>query len=132
MTIYTTLAYSLFYLSFAAFPVAFQTVRGWSLGIASLPFLALLLGMLLGCIGVYIFTKTWYNVRLCRTKKVCPEDRLPPVVCGSFITPIGAWKGFFWSNFDDARTLGVVHIPRVGPPSTEHLPSSTNISSPSS
>lgn len=65
ITLYVSVVYGLLYLSFFAIPYTFQQ-RGWKPTIASLPFLSLLLGVILGCLFLHIFTRTYYAPRLKR------------------------------------------------------------------
>lgn len=81
--------YGILYLTFEAYPISFEFDRGWSAGIASLPFISLFIGVVLTCGAIGIFSKTWYAKRLIATGKINPEDRLPTMIVGSVILPIG-------------------------------------------
>lgn len=92
-----SLVYGILYLTFEAYPISFEQDRGWSQGIASLPFIALFIGVVLACAIIGIFSKTWYAKRLIATGKLNPEDRLPTMIAGSLILPVGLlW--FAWSS----------------------------------
>jgi hypothetical protein len=87
MTFYISLAYGILYLTFEAYPISFQFDRGWSPTGASLPFIAILLGIVLAsglAAGAKMVAK--------KNKKLTPEDRIPPMILGSFLLPIG----LFW------------------------------------
>jgi hypothetical protein len=74
------------------YPISFHEERGWSLGISSLPFIAFILGILLGTgIQVY-FTATTFKRSYLKYGKPIPEERLPPMIIGAFLLPIG----MFW------------------------------------
>lgn len=45
--------YALLYLCLSAYPAIFQRVHHWNQGIAGLPYLALMLGQFLGCLGIF-------------------------------------------------------------------------------
>lgn len=92
MTLYGSLVYGIQYLSFYAIPHIFRHDRHWPNNTASLPFISMLLGIIIASIGTSIFYSKWYQPRLKARGKVCPEDRLPPVMVGSFLLPIG----LFW------------------------------------
>jgi len=98
MTLYSSLVYSILYLIFFAYPYSFQVVRGWSAGKSSLPFLGLFIGILSCCLYIVVDTKTRFNKALIRSKKlVLPEARLPPMIAGSIILPIGLFW-FAWTS----------------------------------
>ena len=96
-TLYLTLVYGILYLSFQAFPVAFKR-RGWDSKAASLPFIAVSLGIISACGLCCLFTATWYKSRFVRNGGVpLPEDRLPPIILGSVMVPPSLlWLG--WST----------------------------------
>ena len=107
MTVYLTLVYGSLYLSYQLFPKAFRK-RGWSTPIASLPFLAVGLGVM-AAVGLFsLFTMTWYKKRwdASQTEKVdesprppriTPEHRLPPMIFGAVLLP-PAFLWFGWSG----------------------------------
>ncbi|KAJ5894854.1 hypothetical protein N7495_006545 [Penicillium taxi] len=110
ITIYLTLVYGSLYLSYQLFPKAFEK-RGWSTSIASLPFIAVGLGLLSAC-GIFaLFTMTWYKRRWVAAHRsigeeseksepgigIQPEDRLPPMILGAVLLPPSLiWFG--WSG----------------------------------
>lgn len=89
LTLYTTFTYGLLYMTFLAYPVAFQAQRGWDPAIGSLPFLSIFVGISISAVCTGIFSKTWYAKRWRATQKLNPEDRLPPMIVGSILLPIG-------------------------------------------
>ncbi|KAJ5330378.1 hypothetical protein N7476_000161 [Penicillium atrosanguineum] len=107
MTVYLTLVYGSLYLSYQLFPKAFEN-RGWSTPIASLPFIAVSLGIV-AAVGLFsLFTMTWYKKRwdASQTEKVdesprppriTPEHRLPPMIFGAVLLP-PAFLWFGWSG----------------------------------
>ncbi|KAI0165223.1 MFS multidrug transporter [Hypoxylon sp. FL1284] len=85
------------YLSFQAFPTAFQH-RGWSATSASLPFVAVILGILSAWVACSAFSLTWFKERALRTRgPTVPEWRLPPMMLGGLLLPPSlfwfAWSG---------------------------------------
>jgi len=48
VALYASFVYGILYLCLAAIPIQFQEDRGWSLFVAQLPFIALLLGVIAG------------------------------------------------------------------------------------
>ncbi|ORY71024.1 MFS multidrug transporter [Pseudomassariella vexata] len=94
-TVYLTLVYGTLYLSFQAFPMAFQQ-RGWTATTSSLPFLAVMLGILSAWGVTSIFTLTWYK-RVVLSTTPTPEHRLPPMMLGGVLLPPSLlWFG--WSG----------------------------------
>jgi MFS transporter, DHA1 family, multidrug resistance protein len=101
ITIYLALIYGIMYLLFEAFPYSFQEIRGWkSAGVAALPFLGILIGVVLGCAYITYVTKTRFAARLKKEGRVIPEERLVPMFAGSIVLPIGLfWFG--WTSNKD-------------------------------
>ena len=117
LTVYMSLVYGILYLTFEAyvpptpqsllnstsltnnrrFPISYELDRGWTPGIASLPFIGIFVGVVLACAAISVFSNTWYARRLKRTKTLNPEDRLPPMIAGSLILPIGLFW-FAWTS----------------------------------
>lgn len=97
LSIYMAIVYGTLYLMFGAFPIIYQEQRGWSQGVASLPFLSVLTGMMLALIY-----NIWDNQRYKRIHVKChgfapPEARLPPSMIGGIAVPIGLFW-FAWTN----------------------------------
>ncbi len=98
MTVYSSLVYGLLYLIFFAYPYCFQLRRGWSPGIASLPFLAMLLGSLLATLGAGAFNNGWWKRRfVARGQKLNPEDRIPLMAFSALLLPAGLFW-FAWTS----------------------------------
>jgi MFS transporter, DHA1 family, multidrug resistance protein len=92
LTIYISLVYGILYLFFEAYPIAFQEVRGWSGGVGALPFIGIIVGVIIGAAIVSYATRTRFNRKLQKHGKVIPEERLPPMMLGGVLLPIG----LFW------------------------------------
>lgn len=98
MTIYCSLVYGLLYLLFFAYPYCFQVIRGWQPQHSSLPFLGILVGVFLGCLGVAISDATWWLKRyLARGRIINPEDRLAAMAASAILLPIGLFW-FAWTS----------------------------------
>lgn len=91
MNAYVALVYGIQYLSFYSIPYIFRH-RGWPVQTASLPFLSMLLGIASAALSVSIFYAKWLQPRYIARGKVLPEDRLPPIIVGSILLPLG----LFW------------------------------------
>lgn len=130
MTVYNALVYALLYLSFLSYPYIFIHQRHWSPGVASLPFLAILLGFLVSCIIMGVYDRAFYRPRLHRQQQqrslhhhhhsgtsdidididtdipLNPEDRIPPMLLGSLLLPAGLfWLGWTTSAPWPAQVL---------------------------
>lgn len=103
MTVYISVVYAIMYLTFFAYPYAFSE-RGWSRQIGSLSFLSLLVGILTSCAAVAVYSTRYYQPRLIARGKLLPEDRLPPVMLGGVILPIG----LFWFGWTSSPSVSWV------------------------
>ncbi|KAF8861676.1 MFS general substrate transporter [Acephala macrosclerotiorum] len=98
MTVHSSFVYSILYLIFFAYPYSFRQVRGWATGISALPFLGLFLGIVGCCMYIALDTKLRFNPMLIKSKKpFLPEARLPPMIVGSILLPIGLFW-FAWTS----------------------------------
>ncbi|KAJ5220680.1 uncharacterized protein N7469_009567 [Penicillium citrinum] len=96
ITIYLALIYGILYLFFEAYPVSFSEVRGWkSEGVAALPFIGIMIGVLCGVILIIYTTKTRFARKLEKHGRVVPEERLVPMMIASILLPVGLfWFGW--------------------------------------
>ncbi|EED23207.1 bicyclomycin resistance protein, putative [Talaromyces stipitatus ATCC 10500] len=92
MTIYMAFVYGFIYLLFEAYPISFQTQRTWSPGLASLPFLAITVGVVIGACGVVYHSKSRVARQVKEKGRVIPEERLIPMMVGAVLLP----GGMFW------------------------------------
>ncbi|KAL2869026.1 MFS transporter [Aspergillus lucknowensis] len=89
ITIYSSFIYAVFYASLASFPIIFQQTRHWNPLVGSLPFIAVLVGIILGA------TLSWYNQQYynralaANDMKSVPEARLPPMMVASVVLTAG-------------------------------------------
>lgn len=98
MTSFMALVYAIIYLTFFAFPYSFTVVRGWEIGVSSLPFLALLIGYLLGFVLSVLESRLRFQRLLQKSSgEVAPEERIPPMIFGSVIVVIGLFW-FAWTS----------------------------------
>lgn len=81
--------YMILYSWFEVFPLIYSETYGWSLGISGLPYLALLVGSVIGYIGYCIWHKYYWIKKYDELNgKIAPEERLPPVIVAAFCYPI--------------------------------------------
>ena len=107
ITLYVAFIYGILYLFFEAYPISFGEVRGWkSTGVAALPLIAILIGVLLGVFLISYTTKVHYSQKQ-RDGRATPEDRLPPMMLGAVALPVG----LFW--FAWTSNPGISWVPQV-------------------
>ncbi|PPJ52006.1 hypothetical protein CBER1_09643 [Cercospora berteroae] len=95
VTLYMSLIYGIIYGCFEAFPISFQEERGWNLGVGSLPFLSILIGVVFGSIIIVAVTKTRTKRKMEEHGEIVPEERLIPMIIGGLLLPIGLfWFGW--------------------------------------
>lgn len=99
LSIYMSIVYGTLYLLFAAYPIVYQELRGWSEGVGGLAFLGIAIGMILALL--YGFVE---NIRYRRIVTVTsssssppPETRLIPAMIGGPAIPIALFW-FAWTN----------------------------------
>ncbi|KAF2028869.1 MFS general substrate transporter [Setomelanomma holmii] len=98
LSLFLSVVYGTLFLLFAAYPIVFQQVRGWPQGVASLPFLPIIIGIILSLFYVaFIDQKRYAKVVAKYNGAAPPEARLPPAMLGAAALPIGLfWFG--WTN----------------------------------
>jgi MFS transporter, DHA1 family, multidrug resistance protein len=97
ITIYTPFIYGILYLFLEAYPIVFAQYRGINMAVATLPYIGLIIGVLIGC-GIVIFFEPRYNRKLKENNNIpVPEQRLLPMMVGAVIFPVDlfwfAWTG---------------------------------------
>jgi DHA1 family multidrug resistance protein-like MFS transporter len=98
LSIYMAFIYGLLYLFLTAYPIVFQGIHHFSLGIGGLPILGMVVGQLLA--GLYIvLLQPSYNRKLTANNGIpIPEWRLPPVIVGGAAFAAGLfWFG--WTGY---------------------------------
>jgi DHA1 family multidrug resistance protein-like MFS transporter len=97
ITLYMAFIYGILYLFFESYPISFQQERGWNLGVGALPFLSLTIGVVFGAIFVSYLTQTRFARKMKQQGRVVPEERLPPMILGAVMLPIGLFW-FAWTS----------------------------------
>jgi MFS family permease len=95
ITLYMSFIYGIIYLLFEAYPISFQEQRGWNAGVGSLPFAAFIVGIVMGTGAIAYSTRTNFARAFKKHGKVIPEERLPPMIIGAAVLPIGLFM-FAW------------------------------------
>lgn len=93
MSLYQALIYGILYLTFEAYPVSFAEDRGWdNAGVASLPFIGILVGVNIGVFAIIYDSKTHIARKMKAHGSFPPEARLPLMMIASVLLP----AGLFW------------------------------------
>lgn len=98
LSVYMAFIYGLLYLFLTAYPLVFQGVHGFNLGVGGLPFFGMITGQLLA--GVLIFLRQpGYQKKLAANNNMpIPEWRLPEVIAGGICFSVGIfWFG--WTGY---------------------------------
>lgn len=98
---------SILYLLFEAYPISFHDERGWNIGVASLPFCSFVVGIAAGTALIAYSTKTNFARAYHKYGKAIPEERLPPMIIGAIILPVGLFM-FGWTSNPD-----ILWVPQV-------------------
>lgn len=113
---YLAIVYGILYLLFVAFPVVYHEERGWNSSVATLPFLAVLVGMAIGVIYCTVYDKLYAHRGLDDVDNTSVvERRLQPATVGAIANsnwivyvrldqlPVNPfygrchWDGFLWT-----------------------------------
>ncbi|KAI9762538.1 MAG: hypothetical protein M4579_000341 [Chaenotheca gracillima] len=97
VALYASFVYGILYLNLASFPIEFQEERGWNLVVGALPFLALLIGIILGACANLFNQKFYYKRYVAAGNRAVPEARLPPMMGGSVFFAAGLFI-FGWTS----------------------------------
>ena len=98
LSLFLSVVHGTLFLLFAAYPIVFQETRGWKQGVASLPFLAIVIGIVISLFYVALIDQARYARVVTRCNgQAPPEARLPPAMLGAAALPIGLFW-FAWSN----------------------------------
>ena len=97
VALYASFVYGILYAQLGAFPVEFQEERGWNMVVGALPFLAVLLGILIGA-ATNLLNQQYYLKRFhANGNRAIPEARLPPMMIGSVFFAAGLFI-FAWTS----------------------------------
>ena len=98
MTSHMSLVYGILYLTFFAYPISFEIVRGIPPGPGSLPFLAIFVGVL-GAAAIMTWeNRVIFTPKYIKAKKPIPEERLLVMMAGAIVIVIGLFW-FAWTSF---------------------------------
>lgn len=107
VALYASFVYGILYLSLAAFPIVFQEIRGWNQVVGALPFLAYLVGILIGA-AINLSNQRYYISRFkANNNRAVPEARLPPMMLGSVLFAAGMFV-FGWTSPKHIHWIGPI------------------------
>lgn len=85
IALYASFCYGILYMQLGAIPFIFGEIRGWGLVAATMPFLSILIGAIIGC-AANVYNQTLYNKAYhAAGDRAVPERRLPPMMLGSLL-----------------------------------------------
>jgi len=89
VALYASFCYGCLYMQLGGIPIIFGELRGWPAVSATLPFLGILLGAIIGC-TINAYNQILYNkVYHAAGDRAVPEARLPPMMLGSVLFSVG-------------------------------------------
>ena len=98
LSIYMSIVYGTLYLLFAAYPIVYQELRGWSEGVGGLAFLGIAVGMILALLYGFVENIRYRHVvGTAPSSPPAPETRLIPAMIGGPAIPIALFW-FAWTN----------------------------------
>ncbi|EUC44607.1 hypothetical protein COCMIDRAFT_97777 [Bipolaris oryzae ATCC 44560] len=109
LNLYIALIYGLLYIWFESFPIVFEGIYGFSLGIMGLAFLGILVGTFVAASVLLAWNYFYLEDQFDENGNIEPEKRLIPAMVGCFFVPICLfWFG--WSARPDVHYM----VPIVG------------------
>ncbi|KZL69403.1 major facilitator superfamily protein [Colletotrichum tofieldiae] len=98
LSVDVSIVYGYLYLVFTTLTFVYKNLYGFSSGIAGLTFLGIGIGMFIGLVSVGVVSDK-IAARRQRLRELKPEDRLPLLVPGAFLIPVGLfWYGWALEN----------------------------------
>ncbi|KAK0713263.1 major facilitator superfamily domain-containing protein [Lasiosphaeria miniovina] len=89
VALYASFCYGILYMQLGAVPIIFGEIRGWKPLVATLPFLAILIGAVIGA-AINVYNQLHYNKAYrAAGNRAVPEQRLPPMMLGSVLFSAG-------------------------------------------
>ncbi|RAL07379.1 MFS transporter [Aspergillus homomorphus CBS 101889] len=113
LTLYQSFLYGILYLFYQSYPYSFGELRGWQTGLNTLPLLGIIVGVILGAVGMILYNHLYFRHHCHDADGLFdPESRLPPMILGGLLIPIGifwyAWTAnpsIYWASSVCANLL---------------------------
>ena len=96
ITLYMSFLYGLLYLSLTAYGIVFGDIYGFSSGVAGIPFIGMIVGVLIGLIAVVCLNKRYVRMLQANDDVPVPEWRLPLAMVGGVFFSIGTYSFQQW------------------------------------
>ncbi|KAE8540469.1 hypothetical protein D1P53_003415 [Cryptococcus gattii VGV] len=100
-TVYLSFIYALLYATFFAFPIAFEEIRGWGLGMTGVAFVSIIIGIAIANLCMPIQERLYK--KHCEKHGIVPEGRLYPMMLGALTLPVSmfilaftSYPGIIW------------------------------------
>ncbi|OJJ50007.1 hypothetical protein ASPZODRAFT_139343 [Penicilliopsis zonata CBS 506.65] len=107
LSLYMAIIYGTLYMMFAAYPIVYEEHRGWNQGVGSLPFLAIMVGMIFAVSYTFPDNKRYIKAQIANQGFAPAETRLPPCMIASIFIPIGLFW-FAWTNYTSVHFMASV------------------------
>ncbi|KAF4973432.1 hypothetical protein FSARC_257 [Fusarium sarcochroum] len=101
LTIYQAFIYGMMFLFYQSYPIAFGEVRHWKKSLSSLVLIGIVIGVFVGTGVVILYNQVVYRKKYKRDGGCEPEDRLPPMILGACLVPVG----LFWYAWTSAADV---------------------------
>lgn len=103
MSFYLSFIYSILYALFFAFPIAFEKIRGWNMGMTGVSFCSIIIGIGLAML-IMPFQEKLYARHTAR-EGPAPEARLYPMLLGAIVMP-GSLFVFAFTSYPGMHWIG--------------------------
>lgn len=100
VTGYVSFTFGVMYLILETYPLSFVDRRYWPMRLSGLPFLAIIFGVCIGCFMDFVFTRTRFQEHVRKYGRLCPEERLWPMLLGGITLTIGLFLSAWTSTPD--------------------------------
>lgn len=98
ITVYMSFIYGLLYLNLTAYAIVFEQIYGFSLGVAGIPYMALIVGVAIGFACVVAINGDYVRRLEANNNIPVPEWRLPLTMVGGIVFALGLfWFG--WTGY---------------------------------
>ena len=109
LNLYIALIYGLLYIWFESFPLVFEGLYGFNLGLEGVAFLGILVGTFIAVAVLFAWNYYYLENQFDENGNIEPEKRLIPAMVGCFFVPICLfWFG--WTSRSDVHWI----VPIIG------------------
>jgi len=109
LNLYIALIYGLLYIWFESFPLVFEGVYGFSLGLEGVAFLGILVGTLIAVVILFSWLYFYQEKQFDENGNIAPEKRLIPAMVGCWCVPIC----LFWFGWASRSSVPWI-VPIIG------------------